>query len=162
MLLWMLSATLFTALVAASAWWAERALRIAGRAARGVWLFALAAGVTWPVLVPLLRRLRAAPDVMTPGATVLDAVRIGTERLPAAHAWLPTFDRVALVAWIIGSSVLLLRYLVLWRAVRALRRSAERVVVDGVDVLISENLGPAVVGVRDAAVTAWRARVRAG
>jgi hypothetical protein len=56
-LLWMLSAILFTGLLAIAAWWGERALRAAGRPTRGVWLFALAAGTVWPVLVPLLRRL---------------------------------------------------------------------------------------------------------
>jgi hypothetical protein len=67
-------------------------------------------------------------------------------------SWLPIADRAVLGAWMLGSVLLLLRYVQVWRVVRALRGTAKRAVVDGVDVLVSEDLGPAVVGVRDAAV----------
>lgn len=157
MLSWMLSAMLFTAFLAVAAWFAERALRIAGRPARGAWLFALTAGALWPVLVPLLRSLRPGREPATAGIALLDAITIVPERVASTGAWAPMLDRLLLGAWIGVSLFLLLRYLVVWRAVRALRRSAERVVVDGVDVLVSHDLGPAVVGVRDAAVLLPRA-----
>ena len=157
MLLWMLSAVVFTAFLAVAAWWAERALRIAGRPARGAWLFALAAGTLWPVLVPVMRRLRPSAEPVSAGVALLDAVRIMPDRAAQTSAWLPLLDRTLLVAWIAGSLLLLLRYLLVWRAVRALRRSAECRVVDGVSVLVSHDLGPAVVGVRDAAVLVPRA-----
>ena len=157
MLSWMLSAMIFTAFVAAAAWFAERALRAAARPTRGAWLFALAAGAVWPVLVPLLRQLRPASDRVAPGMALLDAVNIVPERVASAGTWLPIVDRALLGAWIGVTLLLLLRYLLLWRAVRALRRSAESAVVDGVGVLVSHDVGPAVVGVRDAAVLLPRA-----
>ena len=125
MLSWMLSAMLFTAFLAVAAWFAERALRIAGRPARGAWLFALAAGALWPVLVPLLRGLRPGREPATAGVALLDAITIVPERVASAGAWAPMLDRALLGAWIGVSLLLLLRYLVVWRAVRALRRSAE-------------------------------------
>ena len=155
--LWMLSAIVFTAFVAVAAWWGERALRAAGRPTRGVWLFALAAGALWPVLVPLLRRLRPTAEPVNIGIVLLDTVRIGSDRMGTGIAWLPLLDRVLVVAWLGMSLLLVLRYLMAWRAVRALRRSAERIEVDGVSVLVGHDLGPAVVGVRDAAVLVPRA-----
>jgi bla regulator protein blaR1 len=157
MLLWMLTATLFTAFLAIAAWWGERALRTAGRPTRGVWLFALAAGTLWPVLVPLLRRMQPAQAPSAVGATLLDAVRIVPQGMARSDAWLPAVDRLLVGMWLVGSLLLLLRYLLVWRAIRVLRRSAESRVIDGVDVLVSHDIGPAVVGVRDAAVLVPRA-----
>ena len=151
-IVWMLSAIIFTALLAVAAWCGERALRAAGRPTRAVWLFATVAGAVWPALVPLLRRLHPAPAPTSAGVAVLDAVRIVPERVSSTVAWLPVLDRALVVTWLIVSLLLVLRYVMLWRAVRALRHSAERSVVDGVDVLVSRELGPAVVGVRNAAV----------
>ncbi|HEX5972388.1 MAG TPA: M56 family metallopeptidase [Gemmatimonadaceae bacterium] len=155
--LWMLSAIVFTAFLALAAWWAERALRAAGRPTRGAWLFALAAGTLWPVLVPLLRWLRPAPDTVTAGVTMLDAIRVVPERVTSGVDWLPLLDRIAVTAWLVVSALLLLRYVQAWCAVRALRRASEQAVVDGVCVLVSRDLGPAVVGVRRAAVLVSRA-----
>jgi len=155
--LWMLSAIAFTAFLAVAAWWGERALRTAGKPTRGVWLFALAAGTTWPVLVPLLRRLSPAPASATLGVAVLDAVHIAPGGATPAVAWLFVADRVLLGLWIAGSLLLLVRYARVWRAVRTLRRTAESRRVDGVEVLVSRDIGPAVVGVRNAAVLLPRA-----
>ena len=156
-LLWMLSAILFTAFLAIAAWWGERALRAAARPARGAWLFALAAGTVWPVLVPLLRRLSPEQMQTSGGVTLLDAVHIVPDGVTSTIAWLSVADDMLLGVWIVGSLLLLVRYVAVWRAVRALRRTAECRVVDGVDVLVSHDLGPAVVGVRDAAVLVPRA-----
>jgi len=155
--LWMLSAIVFAALLGVAAWFGERALRLAGRPARGVWLFALAAGALWPALVPLLRRLRPAGEPAAAGVAILNAVRIVPDRVTTAASWLPVLDRMLLAVWILCSAMLLLRYLLAWRAVRAMRRSAECTEVDGVRVLVSQQIGPAVVGVRDAAVLLPRA-----
>jgi len=152
MLVWMSSAIVFTAFMAVAAWWGERALRAAGRPARGVWLFALTAGTVWPVLVPVLRRWSPAPEPATGGVTLLDAVHIGPDRVTSTVAWLPVVDRLLVVAWIAGSLLLLARYVAVWRVVHGLRRTAESRSVDGMDVLVSRDVGPAVVGVRNAAV----------
>jgi TonB family protein len=150
--LWMLSAIVFTAFLALAAWWAERALRAAGKPTRGAWLFALAAGTLWPVLVPPLRRWSPTGDPAPVGVALLDAVRIAPDGVTPAGAWAPITDRVLLCMWFAGSVLLLLRYVRVWRAVHALRRTAESRRVDGVEVLVSRDVGPAVVGVRNAAV----------
>lgn len=150
--LWMLSAIVFTAFIAVAAWWAERALRAANKPTRGVWLFAVAAGTIWPVLVPLLRRLSPASASESAGVALLDAIHVTPDGLAPGFAWLPIADRLLLCLWIAGSLLLLLRYASVWRAVHALRRTAESRRVDGVEVLVSRDIGPAVVGVRNAAV----------
>ncbi len=155
--LWMLSAIVFTGLLTVAAFFGERALRAAGKPARGVWLFALAAGTLWPVIVPLLRHLRPSPDTPTAGISMLDAVRVVPERMSSGVAWLPLMDRALVAAWVVVSLVLLLRYVLVWRAVRALRHASEHAVVDGVSVLVSSDIGPAVIGVRKAAVLLPRA-----
>jgi TonB family protein len=157
--LWMLSAILFTLFVAIAAYWAEWMLRAAGRPARGAWLFALATGTIWPLLLPALRRAwpALAPTTPAPRTAMLDVVRIVPDRLNAGGAWMLAVDRILLIVWIILSAALVLRYAVLWLAVRRLRLGAERATMDGVEVLVSGDLGPAVVGLRDTAVLMPRA-----
>jgi beta-lactamase regulating signal transducer with metallopeptidase domain len=84
-------------------------------------------------------------------------VHIVPDGVTSTAAWLPIVDGLLLAVWIVGSLLLIVRYVAVWRAVRALRQSAECRCVDGVDVLVSRDLGPAVVGVRDAAVLVPRA-----
>jgi beta-lactamase regulating signal transducer with metallopeptidase domain len=103
-------------------------------------------------MVPALRTLRPSGEPVRAGAMLLDAIRIAPDQVAASSVWMPVADRVALAAWLAASLLLLVRYAMVWRAVRALRRSAESRSVDGVDVLVSRDVGPAVVGVRDAAV----------
>jgi TonB family protein len=152
MLLWMCSAILFTALIAVAAYFAERTLRAADRQARGVWMFALAAGTVWPVLVPLLRRVRPAAPMVGGNATLLDAIYIIPERVTGIGEWMPLVNRLVLAAWLVASLLLLARYSLRWQAVRRLRRAAEPAIVDGIEVLVSHDLGPAVVGLRNVAV----------
>jgi TonB family protein len=88
---------------------------------------------------------------------MLDAVRVVPERVSSGLDWLPVLDRVVVAIWLVVSLLLLLRYLLAWRAVRALRDASEHAVVDGVRVLLSNEIGPAVVGVREASVLVPRA-----
>src|SRR4051812_20023297 len=118
--LWMLSAIVFTLFLAVAAWWGERALRIAGRPTRGVWMLVLAAGTLWPVVVPLLRRLHPAKEPVAAGVVLLDAVRIDADHLTSGVTWLPLLDRLLLGAWLLISLMLLFRYVIAWRATRVL------------------------------------------
>jgi TonB family protein len=159
-LAWMLSAMLFSLFVAVAAFWAERLLRAASRPGRGAWLLALAAGTIWPVLVPLLRRVwpTLAPVASARDrAMVLGAIRIAPDPLSGSGSWAPVVDRILLIAWLALSMLLVLRYALLWLAVRRLRQRADRATIDGVDVLVSAELGPAVIGLRDTAVILPRA-----
>ena len=159
MVAWMLSAMLFTLFAAAAAYWAEQLLRAAGRPGRGAWLFALAAGTIWPVLVPLLRRAwpSVAPPPSARGTILLDVIRVVPDGLARSGSWVPFVDRAVVIAWLALSALLLLRYSLLWVGVRRLRRQAARATIDGVDVLVSADLGPAVIGLRRTAVLVPRA-----
>jgi len=160
-LLWMLSAMLFTLFVAVAAFWAERLLRAVGRPGRGAWVSALAVGTIWPVLVPLLHRLRASSEAAgAASVSLLDAMRIVPERLSGPTLLTPATNRVVVAAWLVVSTVLVVRYAMLWLVVGRIRRRSERAIVDGVEVLVSGDLGPAVVGLRDAAVLLPRAMLK--
>jgi TonB family protein len=142
---WMLSALLFTALVAGAAWCAEAALRVARKPTRWPWIVALAAAVTWPVIAPLARRLIPAP-APTGDATILPSISISSG-LPAATSWMPRLDAVLLTLWVVASLVVIVRLVRGFAALSRIRRASTPRVVDGLNVLVSENIGPAVVGV---------------
>jgi TonB family protein len=120
-----------------------RALR---RPRRFIWSGGLFAIVVLPLVLPRLPGLRTlsfpaaaamaqrlpAIQVLSTGATVLD----------------PPTERRLVLAWILLSALLLVRHAVALRRLGTLRRQWPRVTVDGVMVEVSEDLGPAVVGVR--------------
>jgi beta-lactamase regulating signal transducer with metallopeptidase domain len=142
---WMLTATVFAAFVGLAALCAERAVRAAGRETRVVWLLAISVAVSWPVLAPMLASLRPTPS----GATLLPAIRLMPDvarSLQADPGLAALLDRGLLVVWSVASAYLLLRLVRAWSATRRLRRSAERHRIDGVDLLVSDGVGPAVVG----------------
>ena len=142
----MLSALLFTVLLAVAAWCAEVALRSSGRQARGAWLTALVAAVTWPTLAPLVRRA-------WPGNSLdLVAVRIpGIRVLPdgslASVPWSQNVDQLAISVWIVVSLALLLRLGWALALLSRVQAAATKRIVDGTAVLVSPTMGPAVVGV---------------
>jgi beta-lactamase regulating signal transducer with metallopeptidase domain len=148
---WMLTATLFAAFVGLAALCADRATRAAGQATRVIWLVGIAAGVAWPVLAPLLAWLRP-PSTM---ATTLPLIRIMPD-IARSHATnggsAHLIDRGLLILWFVASASLLIHAARAWVATRMVRQSAERRRIDGVDLLVSDGVGPAVVGVARPAI----------
>lgn len=159
---WMLYSVAVALLLGGAAVGAERGLRLYGKPARWVWATALLAGV----LLPLIGF--AVPDVLPawPGATPIEAG--GAEF--AATVWhLPnrTFastgsnskmlTQTILTLWIAASLVLGLVYT--WSAWRLNReiRSCSQSDVGGIPVLMSRDLGPAVVGLKRESIVlpAW-------
>lgn len=149
---WMLAATLFAVLLGIAAVAAERALRTLGRQARGPWLAALAAAVTWPVIAPVAATLlatpapRIAPSIVPAARSAIGTITGNLPGLPLA--WATYVDAALIALWAIASLVLLVRLGWAMRALSRVERSAANEVIEGVPVLLTASLGPAVFGTR--------------
>ncbi len=130
------------------AYWLDRALRTLGRPARWVWAASLGVAVVAPFLVPLLpTRGPAASPATLPLQAVYGIGSTSPLTLPVSGPSLvATLERPLLGVWL-GASVLLVA-LLLWVSVRLWRRARRwppREVGEET-VLLSEGLGPAVLG----------------
>ncbi len=176
MLTWMLAAMLFTLCVGVAAAATERLLRAHGRAARGVWILALAVAATWPVVVPVVGSLVASTEAVSSPAVAISSTSsaaamqltpdtelsawtraLAIKQLIGAHMQRAAtlfasrtawINPAVLTVWGMLSGVLLLRLLIAALHVRRLTRSATPAVVDGNAVLLAEGFGPASVGWR--------------
>ena len=145
---WMLGAIAFSLLCGVAALAAERGLRALGRQTRLVWAAALAIAAMWPViarviLVPPVDRITGAPAT----AVVLDV----NATVSAANPFFPAaifarIDDVLLSTWAIATILLLLQLVLAVRTLRRVGRQAQRVNVNGEQVLVDDTLGPAVIG----------------
>ena len=153
MLTWMLSALLFGACVALTAAAAQPFARALGRPERWIWTVALGFAALWPVvstisllLLPSLRdsaaRL-AAIRVVPDGVEFVADSSAGAVQLAA---------QVLLGLWVIATLLLGVRLVRSLVALRRMRDAAELRVVDGVEVLVSDDIGPATIGLRRHAV----------
>jgi TonB family protein len=149
---WMIAATLFAVLLGLAALAIERALRLLGRQSRAPWAFALAGAVMWPVLAPIGARIFVASLPAAGLAQVSaapSAARAITDGLGALPPdWAARADAAVLILWACVSVVLLARLALAFRALRRLERAAKHDVVEGVPVLVTDSLGPAVFGMR--------------
>jgi beta-lactamase regulating signal transducer with metallopeptidase domain len=154
MLGWMAYAMVVSALLGASAWAAERSAYTRRASTRLYWGLAIVASLILPIAMasvsiqaPSLTGAieRAAPSAATPlrqmtSSALAPAQWIG--RLPAS----PNLDRLLIGAWVLASALLILgvavHALLLHRGAR--RWATARVA--GVEVLVSDRVGPAVVG----------------
>lgn len=153
---WMAAATLFAGCVALVAWAWEGAARawptLARVPHRVVWGSALLVGALGPLLLPLVLREPAAPATITsPGAA--GEVIMGAPTSPVASV--PLVDRlepVVLGAWLVASLALAARVVMALVRLRRIRRRADAGVIDDTPVLLSDDIGPAAIGV-------WRPEV---
>jgi TonB family protein len=153
---WMAAAFLFALLLGAAALAIESAARLLSRQGRAPWTVALAASVVWPVILPLIAREKAV---------LLPSVVIGTGAVGAFVAKLPALPFMvgsrmnAIVGglWTFASVVLLARLFRAQRTLRGISRAARPTQIDGHEVLITEDIGPAVVGIASprVAVPLW-------
>ena len=154
---WMVRVLTTTLLVAIAARVTDEIARLLGRQRRVVWVTALAMAVLLPlaaaILPPGAARALGILHVVTgnallsqllhPGAPLVPTIAFGGADIPLTNT---TVDRVLLSLWF-ASSVIALA-LVSFTMLR-LRRAATRgapTSVDGVDVMVVDTLGPAVVG----------------
>jgi TonB family protein len=146
---WMIAALVFTACIAVAAAAAEQFARATGRPTRWIWSIALAAGSLWPALIVLatlaLPQLRVFSAILPALRVVPDGVLPLQNSTPAIAEVL---SLVVLGLWVLASLLLTLRLTRAVTALRALRASAERRVLDGVPVLVTESVGPATIGLR--------------
>lgn len=148
MIAWMLYAVLVAALLGAAAVAAERGLSLLRRPVRLVWMATMIAGAVLPLAGLVLARPdpiaeTAAPDARAAEVNLWLAPTATLERVGTAAA---NADALAGVLWA-AASLMLLAGLV-WSQLRLMRarESWERETVDGHDVHVSSDLGPAVVG----------------
>lgn len=156
---WMLFALALGALFTIAAFAAERVLKAYGRPARFVWVGALVLSVVWPIAPAIAGLLPTPPKAVSvlPFTIVVSAPSVISADEAAAIRRALFVDRALMMVWI-GLSLLLIARLVRGAiALAALRRQWKRGRVNGVRVKVSENVGPAVVGLRtmDVVVPEW-------
>lgn len=149
---WMIASTIFAALVGVAALAIERALRSAGRQARGAWVAALVCSIGWTAVAPAvsstISRLTHV-DVPAPVSNAASSVvTIAAPATTVPASWTTHLDLPLVALWAIASLVLLARLVWAMRALSRMERAADRSVIDGVPVLVTESVGPAVFGTR--------------
>src|SRR3569833_2936111 len=155
----MLFALALSALFTVAAFAVERVLKGSGKPVRFVWTAAIALSVLWPMAPTIARLLPTPPQPVNvlPFTIVFSApYTISADEAAAiARAWL--IDRALLAVWIVSSLLLVARLIHGSIRLDASRRAWKRGRVNGVRVQISENVGPAVVGLRsmDVVVPEW-------
>ena len=155
-LTWMLAATVFALLLGAAARALESAARLLSWQGRAPWVAALGASLAWPVLLPLIARqktVRLSPVVVGSGA-----VRSIAERLPPLPSSIAShLDTILISLWVLASVLLAARLVLAQHTLTRLSRSARATEIDGHEVLLTESVGPAVVGIATprVAVPSW-------
>ena len=147
--LWMVTATVVGLIATAAAAAAERALIALKRPARFAWIAAMAFTVAWPAIALLRARLHR-------GASALEAAPItyGLQRATSylthasAASIIARLDVVLITAWIAMSLLLIARLVRMRRMLAGRARTWRAHHVDGIDVRLAPDIGPAVVGVR--------------
>jgi bla regulator protein blaR1 len=138
---WMLYGLLVSGLLTGAAVLAERSARAAGRPTRWIW----AGAMLGSLFVPLVAWLwpAGAPSVVAEPGLVL---RLPPITVTAADAS-TSLDRVLLIGWLASSLVMLGLLALSWVRLQRARRTWREGVVAGEQVLVSDDVGPAVVGV---------------
>lgn len=147
---WMLGATLFALLLCVAAYAIERALRLTQRATRTPWVVALILAVVWPALAPEVLRRLTADDMATTLVINSDAASPATliaSQLPASSAsWQDLTATALLVLWGAISFIMIARLVLAANALSRVTRNSQQIQLDGEPVLVTESLGPAVIG----------------
>lgn len=143
---WMAYGLVISGLLTVAALLAERAARNAGRPVRGWWIAALAGSLLLPVFAWLWPN--AAPGAASDPAFVIRLQPITIA--PAESA--AEGGSLLLYAWLAASLVMLLVLVLSVLRLRRLRRDWREAEVDGEQVLLSDDVGPAVVGLRRARI----------
>lgn len=140
---WMMYCTVIGMLLVGAAHLVEQLVLGRGGSTRRIWTLALVVAVTLPVLALLAGE--GPPARGGPG--VGWAPPIGTLAVAAGVDLLAGLDTLLLRAWAASSAALALLLAASLLVVARRRRSWGREEVDGVPVLVSEDVGPAVVGI---------------
>jgi beta-lactamase regulating signal transducer with metallopeptidase domain len=142
-------------LVAGAAHFIDRGLRSLRRPTRWVWLAALVVGGLAPFIPKLIRA--GVPEATGDAGLSLEALGLPIEPLyevgamgasgtAAAPPLLLAVESSLSLLWILGSVLVLIVFAQAWLRLRRQREAWETRNVSGEDVLLSERLGPAVLG----------------
>ncbi|HEY4956021.1 MAG TPA: M56 family metallopeptidase [Gemmatimonadaceae bacterium] len=167
MALFMAYCVVFTALLLVACHLGEKCLMTLGRPTRGIWLFGLFLAVCLPVMeivgttasstafrshqtAGLLLATDAPVSVAppsTPAPTLLESLSTGLQPFDGALMWF----------WVTGSILALFGLAVLSLRARRLVAIAETILVEGVSVLVTDHVGPALAGILkyDIVVPRW-------
>jgi len=135
-------------LVAVAAHFLDRGLRGLGKPTRWVWIGALVTGG----LAPFFPRLipAGAPEVggglRFPVEFLYEAGTIAASTLSGSRTAIPAVEVSLGFLWFVGAFVVLLILAAGWLQLHSQRRSWEACKVGGEDVLLSDGVGPAVMG----------------
>jgi beta-lactamase regulating signal transducer with metallopeptidase domain len=151
---WLVRAAVLAALMGVGAWALEEVLRGANRSTRFVWLGALLFSIALPAASLLAPDLwpeslkRPGIVVAVPDATVSSSASIPDAGFAATTPSTPRWSarQIALFVWLSASLLLGLRWLHGWYRLRRARVYWKEAILAGERVLVSEDLGPAVVG----------------
>ncbi len=145
MIAWMLYAVLVATLLTLGAYAADRMLRLHGRPTRWVWIVSLVASFAVPAIWPRLPRTsaaEAAADFVPPSFSIqLDAI---TPSAVASAAW--PLGRLLLLGWLALSAALVVYGVYAVLRLRSVRTRWQPGEVAGQAVLVSRDVGPAVIG----------------
>ncbi|MGH7505000.1 MAG: TonB family protein [Longimicrobiales bacterium] len=151
---WFLYCTFVAGLLGLAALAGEGAARSASRPGRLLWFLAMLASVTIPGVAYF------GPDTWSPPLPgfsdgSIPPIAMISVAAPAAGPW--SIERIALLSWIAMSSGLVLYLVRSYRRLHAARRSWRRQRLNGVDVWMTPDIGPAVFGVGEASILmpAW-------
>ena len=146
---WMVYAMLVAALLGLAGWALDRAVAARSAATRWIWLGALVGSVAaastgaWPERVQTVTDPFEPTTSLTAPLPFVEAVRT----LPSSTTLSPGSDIVAGGLWLTLSLLLCGALVRSFSSLEVARRGWERSVLDGRPVLVSERLGPAVVGI---------------
>jgi beta-lactamase regulating signal transducer with metallopeptidase domain len=154
---WLVRAAVLATLVGIGAWALEEVLRGANRSARFVWIGALLLSIALPassLFLPdlwpeLLKRPASVVDWSNANAFTAQLESVLQEKITRdVVAITPRWSarELALAVWIVASVLLGLRWVHGWYRLRRARVRWKEAILAGERVLVSENLGPAVVG----------------
>jgi len=149
---WMLWATCIGVLLAAAAHVSESTLRAFGRPGRWAWVAAIAGALAiqaWSIVPWSERTTVSEGSSFAEGEIATSVALLKVEEAGAAvGAFLQRFDTWVLIAWVSVSMVLLIG--LVGGLLRLHKRSVGWPVhtIDGADVLVSDDFGPALLGIR--------------
>ncbi len=158
MLAWILYVWVVTILLSAAAYAAERSAEIRRASTRWLWVTAILASLALPSIMATVSiqapQLTAAIDHATPARLI--TLRQMTSSMLAPTAWLmattghatssPALDLILERAWAAASAVLVLGIMLTGAQLYRRRRQWKTGLVAGRQVYVSEDVGPAVVG----------------
>ena len=145
MMPWLVYALLVSGLVSVAAWLAESGARAQRWPTRWVWTGALAVSVVAPIVAWMAPEPASAPLAAAPAGFVLES--LPTLSSTGAGEAGVGLERMALIGWGVTSGLLVLMLIVMTVQLRVRGRGWPRRVVEGVEVLVSRNIGPAAMGV---------------